>query len=102
VTTTTAPTTTTTSPPPARFFAGKVSGFAEPGRSLIVTIHGAGFHGNPKVTSSEAGTRVIVLHDRGTSLVVRIIVPYGSPTGEHTLTIQFANGQTCRANYSVK
>jgi hypothetical protein len=103
-TTTTGPTTTTTPPPPVgkRFFAGKVTGFAEPGKSLLLTIPGAGFYGNPKITSNEVGTRVLVIHDHGTSLVVRIIVRLGSRTGEHTLTIRFADGQTCKANYSVR
>jgi hypothetical protein len=107
-TTTTAPGTTTTTtvtspPPPAkRFFAGKIRGFAEPGKSLLLTIPGSGFYGNPKITSNERGTRVVVLHDHGTSLVIRIIVPFGSRTGEHTLTIRFANGKTLKANYSVK
>jgi hypothetical protein len=106
-TTTTAPVTTTTgtstTPPPAkRFFAGKIGGFAVPGKSLQFTIPGSGFFGNPKITSNEIGTRVVVLHDHGTSLIIRIIVPVGSRTGEHTLTIRFANGKTCKANYSVK
>jgi hypothetical protein len=104
-TTTTAPVTTTTgtsSPPPAKkFFTGKIAGFAVPGKSLQFTIPGAGFFGNPKITSNEVGTRVIVLHDHGTSLIIRIIVPLGSRTGEHTLTIRFANGKTLKVNYSV-
>jgi hypothetical protein len=105
-TTTTAPVTTTTgtssTPPPKRFFAGKISGFAVPGKSLQLTIPGSGFYGNPKITSNEIGTRVVVLHDHGTSLIIRIIVPVRSRTGEHTLTIRFANGKTCKANYSVR
>jgi hypothetical protein len=105
-TTTTAPVTTTTgssSPPPAkRFYAGKVRGFVVPGKAVLLTIPGAGFFGNPKVTSSEVGTRVQVLHDHGTSLIIRVIVPIGSKTGEYTLTFQFANGKVCKANYSVK
>jgi hypothetical protein len=103
VTTTTSITTTTTAPPaPPRFFTGKVNGFAVPGESLLLTIHGVGFHGDPTVTSNEVGTRVIVIHDRGTSLVVRDFVAFGSKTGEHTLTFRFASGQTCKANYSVQ
>jgi hypothetical protein len=102
-TTTTAPgTTTTTAPPKKRFYSRGVRGFAEPGKSLILTVLGAGFHGNPKITSNEAGTRVGVLHDHGTSLVIRVTVRAGSRTGEHTLTIRFADGQTCKANYSVR
>jgi hypothetical protein len=103
-TTTTGPTTTTTPPPvrKKRFFASKVTGFAIPGRSELLTVLGAGFYGNPNITSNEAGTRVGTVHDRGTSLVIRVIVKAGSRTGEHTLTIRFADGQTCKANYSVK
>ena len=103
VTTTTGPTTTTTRPPAKkRFFAGKVRGFAEPGKPLLLTIPGAGFYGRPRVTSNELGTRVLVIHDHGTSLVVRVVVPFGSRTGEHTITIRLADGQTCKANYSVR
>jgi hypothetical protein len=103
-TTTTGPTTTTTPPPvrKKRFFARKVSGFAIPGRSELLTVLGAGFYGNPKITSNEAGTRVLTIHDHGTSLVIRVIVKAGSRTGEHTLTLRFADGQTCKANYSVR
>jgi hypothetical protein len=104
-TTTTSPVTTTTtptSPPPPNIHGGKVTGFALPGASLELTIDGGGFYGDPRITSNEVGTKVVVLHDHGTSLVIRIIVPKGSKTGEHTLTIQFADGKIVKANYSVK
>jgi hypothetical protein len=105
-TTTTTPVTTTTtvtSPPipPVHIYTGKVIGAAKPGESAVLTITGSGFYGDPKITSNEPGTRVLVLHDHGTSLVIRIIVPLGSKTGEHILTIRFADGKTVKANYSV-
>lgn len=106
-TTTTAPTTTTTAPttPPGkseRFFAHGAKGFAEVGRSRLLTIAGAGFYGQPRITSTDVGARVGVLHDHGTSLVIRVTTSAGSRTGEHTLIIRFADGKVCKSNYSVK
>ena len=101
-TTTTLPTTTTTKPPSRRLFTTKAHGFAVVGKSVTLTITGGGFYGKPKVTSNEAGTRVGVLHDRGTQLVVRVTVRAGSRTGEHTFTIRLADGKACKVNYSVK
>jgi hypothetical protein len=85
-----------------KFHATKVHGFARVGRSVSLTISGVGFYGRPRVTSNERGTTVVVLHDRGTSLVVRVKVKAHSRKGEHTFTIRLANGSVSRINYAVR
>ena len=79
-----------------------VHGSAVVGKTVTVTISGAGFYGQPKITSNEAGTKAVVSHDSGKLLTVRVTVKAGSRTGEHTFTIRLANGKTAKANYSVK
>jgi hypothetical protein len=88
-----------TKPP---FHATKVHGYAVVGRSVSLTITGIGFYGKPRVTSNERGTSVVVLHDRGTQLVVRVRVAPRSHKGWHTFTIRLANGRVARVNYLVK
>lgn len=85
-----------------RFRAIKVHGYARVGRSVSLTITGVGFYGRPRVTSNERGTKVVVLHDRGTQLVVRVKVAPRSRRGWHTFTIRLANGSVSRINYLVK
>ena len=79
-----------------------VHGSAVVGKTVTVTITGAGFYGQPKITSNEAGTKAVVSHDSGKLLTVRVTVKAGSRTGEHTFTIRLANGKSCRVNYLVK
>ena len=106
VTTTTAPVTTTTAPKKHKkaqhLFARKVYGYAVVGRSVRLAITGGGFHGQPTITSNEPGTKVVVLHDYGNLLIVRVTVPGGSAKGWHTFTITLANGKSCKVNYLVK
>ena len=85
-----------------KFHAIKVHGYARVGLSVSLTITGVGFYGRPRVTSNERGTSVVVLHDRGTQLVVRVKVAARSRRGEHTFTIRLANGSVSRVNYLVK
>lgn len=77
-------------------------GYAVVGRTATLTISGAGFYGQPRITSNEAGTRAVVSHDNGKLLTVRVTVKAGSRTGEHTFTIRLANGKSAKANYAVK
>ncbi len=84
------------------FRAIKVHGYAVRGRTVTLVITGVGFYGRPRVTSNERGTSVVVLHDRGTQLVIRVKVKAGSARDWHTFTIRLANGQIARVNYLVK
>jgi hypothetical protein len=98
-----APTTTTTTPPaPVSFYAAWVHGTPLVGRTVTVMIGGSGFYGQPRITSTEVGTRAVVSHDSGKLLTVRVTVRAGSRKGEHTFTIRLANGKSCRVNYLVK
>ncbi len=90
------PTTTTTLPSPPRAVA--VIGRAIAGRTRILTVTGSGFYGRPRVTS-HPGTRVVVAHDTGTLLVLRVSVWRGSRNGVFVFTLVFRNGQRCRVRY---
>ena len=87
---------------PVKLRASGVNGFAIVGRTVNVTIEGAGFYGKPIVRSNEAGTRAVAVHDRGNELVVRVQTRGGSPRGWHTFTIVLSNGHLCRVRYSVR
>ena len=93
----TPPTTTPTPPPAPRAF--RVVGVVFTGKRTVVTITGRGFFGQPKITSNARGTRVGVLHDRGTSLTVAVYVSATTPRGMHVLTIRLANGTVLHVRY---
>jgi len=76
-------------------------GVAIVGRTVTLTISGAGFYGQPSITSTGAGVSAVVARDSGTLLSVRVTVKAGSRTGERTFTVTLANGKVARANYKV-
>jgi hypothetical protein len=80
----------------------RVAGYARVGRTSTLTIVGVGFYGRPRVTSNERGTKVTVIHDRGTKLVVHVRTPARSKRGRHVLTVRLANGKTGRTTYLVR
>ncbi|MHB2029371.1 MAG: beta strand repeat-containing protein [Acidimicrobiales bacterium] len=86
---------------PGPFTTG-AHGAALVGRTVTITISGGGFYGQPTITSTEAGTRVGVLHDTGTLLTIHVTTAARERMGWHTLTIRLANGKTCKVNYDVK
>jgi hypothetical protein len=96
--------TTTTSAKPVRkrLFANKAHEHAIVGRTVRVAITGGGFYGQPKITSSERGTRVGVQHDYGNLLMTKVTVPARSRRGVYTFTIRVADGRTCKVSYTVK
>jgi hypothetical protein len=85
-----------------RFVVSKVHGTATVGSTVNLTVTGVGFYGDPKVTSNEPGAKFTVLHDHGTSLVIRVKVPAGAKHGTFTLTIRLANGKYGRVGYVTK
>lgn len=98
-----ATTTAAVTPPSAGgCFSSGAHGVALAGRTVTITISGGGFYGQPKITSTEFGTRAVVSHDSGTSLTVRVSTPANARMGWHTMTIRLANGKACRVNYNVK
>jgi len=76
-------------------------GTAIAGKTVTMTISGTGFYGQPKITSTAAGTKVGVSKDSGKVLTIRVTTKAGV-RGEHTFTIRLANGKTGKANYAVK
>jgi predicted hotdog family 3-hydroxylacyl-ACP dehydratase len=86
-------------PPIVVFHATRVIGHVTAGKTVIITIAGAGFYGRPTVVS-HAGTVAIVTHDNGKLLTVRVAVARGSRNGIFTFTIRLANGHTTRVRYN--
>ena len=72
------------------------------GRSVVTNILGAGFYGQPRVTSNVRGTRIGVEHDSGTRLTIRVIVAKSTPRGVHVFTIVFAHGQRVTVRYNQR
>jgi uncharacterized repeat protein (TIGR02543 family) len=81
-------------PPPVVFHAVRVVGSVWSGRTVVVTIDGTGFYGQPRITSSTGRTTIArVTHDTGKVLTVRVTVKKGTALGSHTFTIILANGK---------
>nr|MBW4077265.1 hypothetical protein [Acidobacteriota bacterium] len=87
---------------PMRLRAIRVNGFVWVGRTMAVTIVGTGFYGRPRITSNEAGSSAVVVHDSGRALVVRVRLLAGSARGWHTFAVTTANGHLCKVNYMVR
>jgi hypothetical protein len=96
------PAASTTPPPkPAAFRVTGAHGHAVAGKTVTMTISGTGFFGQPRITSSAAGTRVTVSKDSGHVLTIRVTTPAATKHRSYTFTIRLANGKTGRANYAV-
>jgi hypothetical protein len=72
------------------------------GKSVVTTIIGLGFYGQPRITSNVGGTRVGVLHDTGHVLTIRVTVANSTPRGVHTFIIVFAHGQRITVKYNQR
>jgi hypothetical protein len=95
------PAATPVTPKPAFRITG-VHGFAVSGKSVNMTFTGTGFYGQPRVTSTAAGTRATVSKDHGNWMQVRVTVKKGTGKGMHTFTFTLANGKSAKANYRTK
>jgi len=98
VTATPATTTTLATSPRAVPTATVVKGYAVAGKTKVLTIVGSNFFGQP-IVLSHAGTTVVVTHDTGHSLTLRVRVRARSRRGVFVFTLTFSNGQTCRIRY---
>jgi hypothetical protein len=94
-----APAKTTTT---AAFHVSGVHGAAVAGKTVTITISGTGFYGQPKITSTAAGSKFGVSKDTGRLLTVRATIKAGTKAGEHTLTVRLANGKTGKAGFNIK
>ncbi|MHB1088185.1 MAG: beta strand repeat-containing protein [Acidimicrobiales bacterium] len=77
-------------------------GFAVVGRTVVITITGGGFYGQPRLTSTAVGVRAIVIKDNGRMLTVRVTTTSVRARGWHTFTIRLANGKMAKVNYLTK
>jgi hypothetical protein len=75
------------------------SGNGTAGKTVSIHVSGAGFYGQPKVTSTN-GIKAVVSADSGTELTVRVTVP-AKVGGEHTLTFTEPNGDVFKANFKA-
>ena len=90
--------TTTTTTTPVGPTARVVRGHATAGRTAVLIVTGSGFYGRPHVTS-HVGTTIVVTHDTGRALTMRVSVRAGSRNGAFTFTLAFRHGQTCKVRY---
>jgi hypothetical protein len=79
--------------------ASRMSSPVWTGRTVMTTIIGSGFYGDPRVTSNAKGTRVSVTRDNGHVLTIRVSVSKTSAKGEHRFTILFADGSRASLRY---
>ena len=95
------PAATTTPPPkPKPFHVSGVHGRALVGHAVRVIIIGSGFHGQPRITSSAAGTKAVVTRDTGKELIVLVKTPASTKPGVKTFTIT-QQGHRAKVHYSV-
>jgi hypothetical protein len=81
--------------------ATRVVGGAWTGRTVIVTILGTGFFGQPRIISNMGRrTTARVIRDTGKRLTVRVSVRAGTPRGVHVFRITLGNGKSCNVLYS--
>lgn len=72
-------------------------------RTSNVTIIGSGFYGQPRITSNDRGTRIVVRHDTGTQLKAVVQVRGIGHIGRtFTLTIRDANGHVGHIRYVLR
>ena len=80
--------------------ATRVIGAAFTGRTVVVTIVGTGFYGQPRIISSTGrATKAVVFRDTGTLLRVYVSVRAGTPLGTHIFKIILANGLFTNVRY---
>lgn len=92
-----------TPPPPKKplpFHVSGVHGRALVGHAVRVIIIGSGFHGQPRITSSAAGTKAVVSRDTGKELIVLVKTPASTKPGVKTFTIT-QQGHRAKVHYSV-
>ncbi|MHB8333291.1 MAG: hypothetical protein ACYDEH_00120 [Acidimicrobiales bacterium] len=80
----------------------KMSSAVLTGRSIVTTIIGVHFYGQPSIRSSVGGTRVAVLRDTGRVLTIRVTISSFVPRGVHTFFLLFAHGQRASVRYNQR
>ena len=80
----------------------KMSSAVYTGRSIVTSVIGVNFYGQPRFSSSVGGTRVGVLRDTGRVLTVRVTIASNVPRGVHTFYLLFAHGQRASVRYNQR
>jgi Putative Ig domain len=97
-----ATTTTTATKPPKRPSGCALRGVIRSRRTTDISITGHNFYAQPSIRSNDPGTRAIVRHDSGSTLVSVVQVKgYGNVGRLFTLTVTNADGFSCRIGYRL-
>jgi hypothetical protein len=92
-----------TKSPPKTPHPTRIAGQVRSRRTSNITIFGSGFYGQPKITSNDRGTRVVVRHDTGTQLKAVVQVRGLDHVGRtFTFTIRNANGRVGHIKYVLR
>jgi putative Ig domain-containing protein len=104
-TTTTLPsgtTTTVATKPPKRPSGCALRGVIRSRKTTDVSITGHNFYAQPSVRSNDPGTRAIVRHDNGSTLITVVQVKgFGNVGRLFTLTVRNADGFSCQIVYRL-
>lgn len=93
-------TTTTIKSAPKTPHPTRIVGAVRFGKTSNITIIGSGFYGQPRITSNDPGTRVVVRHDSGTQLKAVVQVRGIRHVGRTFIfTIRDADGHVGRIKY---
>jgi hypothetical protein len=81
--------------------ATRVNGVVHTGKESTVVVLGTHFYGQPKITSNDKGTRVVVYRDLGgKQLWLHVWTLKTTKKGVHTFIIRFANGEQTSVKYN--
>jgi hypothetical protein len=72
------------------------------GQTVTTKIIGSGFYGRPRIITSAAGTKVVLLGDNGRVITIRVSVKRGTRRGQHTFTLIFSRGQRTSLHYNQR
>ncbi|MGB8197871.1 MAG: Ig domain-containing protein [Acidimicrobiales bacterium] len=96
-------TTTTVKSAPKTPHPTRIIGSVRSRKTSNITIVGSGFYGQPRITSNDPGTRVVVRHDSGTQLKAVVQVRGIGHVGRvFTFTIRDADGHVGRIKYVLR
>ncbi len=82
--------------------AERVSAPVWTGQTVTTKIIGTGFYGRPRILTSAAGTKIVLLRDTGRVITIRVSVKRSTRRGEHTFTLIFARGQRTSLHYNQR
>jgi putative Ig domain-containing protein len=89
--------------PPKTPHPSRIIGAVRSRKTSNITIVGSGFYGQPRITSNDPGTRVVVRHDSGTQLKAVVQVRGIGHIGRvFTFTIRDADGHVGRIHYVLR